>query len=276
MKQAVTAHTQPATRSLLTVVVHDVAPATLPACRRLLAALASHSAVPLTLLVVPRHRGLRPDARFGRWLDEAAARGDELALHGFTHRDDGEPQGLLDTLRRRWYTAGEGEFAALGYDEAARRIDAGCRWFEANNWPLKGFVAPAWLMSEATRQALADRDFLYSATLSRLIKLPEQSELRSQSVVYSTRSAWRRASSLVWNRLVASAQRGAPLLRIELHPADADHAAIRASWLALLEAAALGREALTVSAAVEALPMEFWRPRPARAASAATPTARRE
>lgn len=248
---------------LITVVIHDVAPATLPACRRLIALINRLAPLPLTLLVVPRHHGARPDAGFERWLDAAAARGDELALHGFTHRDDGVPHDHLDHVRRRWYTAGEGEFAALDYGEAALRIDAGQRWFMANNWPLHGFVAPAWLMSEPTRQALSDRGFAYSATLSRLIKLPAQ-EMRSQALVYSTRSAWRRQASLLWNRGVAFAERRQPLLRLELHPGDADHARIRVSWLRLLEAALRERQALTVANAVLASPAYLWRERPLR------------
>ena len=70
-------------------------------------------------------------------------RGDELALHGCTHRDDGAPQGWLDGLRRSHYTRGEGEFWSLSRREALARMDIGIDWFARNGWPLSGFVAPA-------------------------------------------------------------------------------------------------------------------------------------
>src|SRR5437868_13728462 len=100
----------------LCVTVHDVAPATWPQCQYLIDALHTVAPVPLTLLVVPAYHGDRrtPDPAFVAALDAHAARGDELALHGFFHLDDGPaPRDLRDYLARRWYTASEGEFAAL-------------------------------------------------------------------------------------------------------------------------------------------------------------------
>lgn len=244
----------------LTVVIHDVAPATLPACQRMLEMISAVAPMPVTLLVVPRYHGAPSNPAFEGWLDQMLAQGHELALHGYTHRDEGVMRGWADHLLRRWYTAGEGEFAGLGEAEAARRLIAGRDWFVAHDWPLHGFVAPAWLMSSGTRQALVDQRFTYTATLSRLIELPSQHELPSQSVVYSTRTAWRRAGSLVWNRVVAYAQRQSPLLRLELHPTDLAHPAIRAAWLKVLANACSGRQAMTVADAVIRLPAALWQP----------------
>jgi uncharacterized protein len=221
----------------LTVVVHDVAPATQQACDRLLKAIGEvASDLPLTLLAVPRYHCAPPTAAFVDWLGERYARGDELALHGYTHVDDGEPSGVVDRLKRRHYTRGEGEFAALSMSEAMRRISAGMRWFERQGFLLRGFVAPAWLMSEGTWEALRWADLSYTCTLRRLVLLPDRREMVSQSVVYSTQSAWRRQASLAWNRAVAALLRNNPLLRLELHPTDADHAPIRRSWQRVLEA----------------------------------------
>lgn len=229
----------------LAVVMHDVAPATLAACERVLAEVRAVGTVPVTLLAVPRYGGLPAGPAFERWLDAAVARGDEIALHGLTHVDEGTPANLLDHVRRRWYTAGEGEFAALPRAEAQRRIEVGRRWFAAHGWPLHGFVAPAWLMSAGTWQAVAAAGFDYTCTLTRLVA-PGRGGLRSRAVVYSTRSAWRRAVSLPWNAVVARGQRHRPLLRLELHPADADHPPIRAAWLRLLERALVERRAVTL------------------------------
>lgn len=241
---------------LLTVVVHDVAPPTLPACRRLLDALSEvaeaggRKRLPITWLAVPRYHGSASERASERWLDAAVARGDEVALHGFTHYDGGVARGLVDHLRRSHYTAGEGEFCALPQAEAARRLAAGRRWFAAHDWPLDGFVAPAWLMSPGTREALREQGFRYTSTLTRLIDVPTQRALFAPSVVYSTRAAWRRGLSIAWNGILARSHRDTPLLRFELHPADVDFAAVRASWSRLLERALAEREPLTVGDAL--------------------------
>ena len=245
------------TERVVTVVVHDVAPTTLPACRSLLAQIAGFADVPVTLLVAPFYHGAHPGTEFDRFLAAAVASGDELALHGLSHLDEGRPAGPIDHLRRRWYTAGEGEFSGLSESQAADRLARGRRWFTQRGYPLHGFVAPAWLMSSGTRRALAAGDFAYTATLSRLVALPSQAELASQSVVYSTRSSWRRALSLGWAKAVAQAQCAQPLLRLELHPADALYPAIRASWSRVLAGALEDRQALTVVQATNQLAQHF-------------------
>ena len=71
--------------------------------------------------------------------------------------------------------------------------------------------------------------------------------MTSQSVVYSTSSAWRRTSSLAWNAVVAIAERNNRLLRLELHPRDADFAAVKRSWQQILEKALRQRKPTTVA-----------------------------
>ena len=230
------------------IVLHDAAPSTRSACVRTLAAIRDVAGdAPVTILAVPRYHDEKPSAGFEAWLGERLRRGDELALHGFTHRDDGTPEGWLDGLRRRRYTRGEGEFWSLSRREALARIDLGIEWFAKNRWPLAGFVAPAWLLGPGTREALVERPFEYTATLRQLVHLPDQTPVASQSVVYSTSSAWRRGSSLAWNAVVAIAERSNPLLRLELHPRDADFAAVKRSWQKILERALRRRKPATVA-----------------------------
>lgn len=231
----------------LAVVLHDAAPATWPACERVLRAVESVASVPVSILAVPRWHHAAPEAPFERRLEQRLTRGDELVLHGYTHVDDGRPRGIVDRVRRRWYTAGEGEFSALPRDEAACRLQAGVRWFEDRGWPLHGFVAPAWLMSAGTWQALEAFDFRYTCTLRHLHLLPGRSAVASRALVYSTRSAWRRAVSRPWNRVTAWTESSRALLRLELHPHDADHAALRASWMRLLARFVQERRAVTLA-----------------------------
>jgi len=237
--------------STLCLVLHDVAPATWSACERLLLAIAEVAELPLTLLAVPRYHCAPRSREFEHWLRFRAAGGDEVALHGYTHQDDGVPHGALDHLRRRVYTAGEGEFCALSPSEALRRVIAGAQWFRTLGLPLRGFVAPAWLLGRGGWDALRWFDFRYTCTLSRIVLLPERRALHCQSLVYSARSAWRRQASMVWNRAVASAQWQHPVMRLELHPGDADDAALRLSWQRLLEAALCERVPHTLAQAAE-------------------------
>jgi predicted deacetylase len=262
-------------RPLACVVVHDVADATLAACERVRAAIAEVAAVPITWLAVPRYHHAAPTAALERWLGERSRAGDELALHGWTHLDDGTPRGVVDHLRRDVYTRREGEFWALDTDEATRRIDAGRAWFDANAWPLAGFVAPAWLLGPAAWPAVRAQPLQYTATLRHLHLLPDAGRLTSQSVVYSTSSAWRRASSVAWARVVAVRVRRNPLLRLELHPRDADHPGVRRSWQRILAAALREREAVTVADACDRLRTAAPADRHAGATPAASSTASR-
>jgi len=247
MNDATTTASRFASERFVCVVLHDVAPSTRAACTRALAAIAEVADVPATLLAVPRYHGEPATPELVEWLAARQRRGDELALHGWSHRDDEKPGGAVDRLRRRVYTRGEGEFWALSEREATRRIEAGIAWFRENGWPLAGFVAPAWLLGPGAWQALATQRFEYTATLRQLVHLPGRGRVTSQSVVYSTSSAWRRQTSLLWNAAVARLERGNPLLRLELHPRDADFADIRRSWQKVLARALRDRRAVTVA-----------------------------
>ena len=229
------------------VVLHDVASATRAACMRTLAAVAAVGDVPTTLLVVPRHHGEPATPELVDWLRLRSGKGDELALHGWSHRDELASVGFVDRLRRQVYTRGEGEFWALSEREATRRIEAGIAWFRGHGFPLAGFVAPAWLLGSGAWQALAMQRFEYTATLRELVHLPGRRAVTSQSIVYSTSNAWRRQCSLLWNGVVSLLERRNPLLRIELHPRDADFAPVRRSWQRALAHALRDRRAVTVA-----------------------------
>jgi predicted deacetylase len=233
----------------LCVVVHDVAPPTWALCQRLLHEVAAVGAMPVTLLAVPRYHGTPRDQRFEAWLRQRASQGDEVALHGYTHLDAGPaPRGRLDHWRRRHYTAGEGEFAALGGAEAARRLKAGADWLRGLGLPPAGFVAPAWLLSDGAWQALRATPLDYTCTLRRVHLLHTGSGVNALSQVYSTRSAWRRVVSVLWNMLLAQLQRSAPCVRVELHPGDIEHRFVRDCWLRLLRRQLQSREPITLVA----------------------------
>lgn len=242
----------------LAVVLHDVAPARWDACRRVLDTLhaTAGTTLPLTLLVVPRWHG-RSEAPppYLRWLHHLQRRGHELALHGLTHHDDGPPPAdWQDRLWRRFYTAGEGEFAALDVRAAAARLQEGRRWADTHGFTMPGFVPPAWLAGAASRHAIAGAGFAWTCTRTTLQALPGGAPQPAPALVFSTRAAWRRVASLAWNHTLAWRARQAPLLRLELHPDDADHRAVRALWTRLLAEALATRTPLTLGAAALGTP----------------------
>jgi predicted deacetylase len=230
----------------LAVSMHDVAPATWERCARVLAAVREVADIPVTLLVVPAYHGqCSAQPAFESLMTERLAAGDELALHGYFHCDPQSPSGLVDWVRRRVYTV-EGEFASLCEREAAERIHLGQRWFAANGWPLAGFVAPAWLLGNGAWAALrANRGLLYTTTLTRLHLLRAVESLRAPCLTYSTRAAWRRLGSLAWNPTLARAAASRPLLRLGLHPDDAEDPSVRRSWQRCLGRLLEDRRAVT-------------------------------
>jgi predicted deacetylase len=237
---------------LLCVVLHDAANETHAACMRVVEAIrevAPAARVPLTLLAVPRYHRHPNKAPFEHWLKQHEAAGDEIALHGYTHLDEGSPRGPLDRFRRHIYTRGEGEFSDLTAIEARARLQAGVRWFHDLQIPLDGFVAPAWLMSSGTWEALATVRLTYTCTLGHVMLLPSRRRVGSQSLVYSNANGWRRLMSRAWVTSIAALQAKRELLRLELHPMDAEDAALRRHWQGLLAHLLAQRTAVTLSEA---------------------------
>lgn len=238
-------------RSLM-LVLHDVAPETWPDYQRFVEAVDALGEVPMTWLVVPdfHHRNaLARSPTFCRMLERRLARGDELALHGLYHADEGPPaRSPGEFFMRRVYTH-EGEFYGLAQNEAMQRLEAGLEVFDQQGWPVAGFVAPAWLMSEGTRQALRRLPLRYTSTPRHLYRLPEFTAIEAPGLVWSARSAWRRGLSRAVCDWQCRRWRDARTLRLGLHPVDMRHASARTYWLrtlaALLEQ---GREPLTKSA----------------------------
>ncbi len=234
-------------RRWLCVSLHDVAPATWPYCERVLAAVREVADIPLTLLLVPAYHGqCSAQPEFERTISAQLAAGHESALHGYFHIDPHVPSDVVDWVRRRIYTAGEGEFCGLSADEARERLTLGARWFAANGWTMAGFVAPAWLLGQGAWRALRAREGLqYTSTLTQIIVLPEEHAVRAPCLTYSVRSAWRRPTSILWNSVLSRVTQHAPLLRLGLHPYDAESRSIRRSWQGLLERALTDRTAVT-------------------------------
>jgi len=239
----------------LCIAIHDVAPATWPRCEVLLDMLRTLGAPPTTLLVVPdyhRRGSVETDLAFVRAIDTRIARGDEIALHGYYHIDDGPAAySAIEWLQRRILTASEGEFAALTECDAELRIGAGLRMFERLNWDVAGFVAPAWLLGPGARAALARTAIRYTSTHTYFEIVASGQRITAPVISASARTRWRRWTSQRWLSAADTVTRTKSLLRVALHPADANDADLLASWRELLEALLADRVALTKSTALQ-------------------------
>lgn len=220
------------------LVLHDVAPPTWPDYQAFVETVDALGNIPITWLVVPNFHKQAPLARadaFRRQLDRRLARGDELALHGYYHADDGPPpHSPRDYFMRRIYTV-EGEFYDLDHATALQRLQSGMATFQQFGWPLAGFVAPAWLMSEGTRRALSNLPLRYTSDSRHLYRLPDFAPVAAPGLVWSARSAWRRGLSRVACEVYVAQLEQAPVIRLGVHPVDMRHAGARRYWLKTLQ-----------------------------------------
>jgi len=175
----------------------------------------------MAMLVVPDFEDKAPlagntafAAKLRRWADA----GVEMFLHGWCHRDDARQKGFM----QKHMTAGAGEFAQLSREEARRRLERGRPLVEdAIGRPVTGFIAPAWLYSRESIEALRDCGFplaedhlkVWEPTTGRVVA-------RGPVITWASRTKGRIASSL----MVAGAARAAPWAlpnaRIAVHPPD--------------------------------------------------------
>ncbi|MEN5199359.1 polysaccharide deacetylase family protein [Pseudomonas wadenswilerensis] len=241
-----------ADRQSLLLVLHDVAPETWPDYQPFVEAVDALGDIPMTWLVVPdfhKRNALEHSPGFRLMLDRRLQRGDEMALHGYFHADDSPPpRSPRDYFMRRIYTW-EGEFYSLDQAQARERLEAGIALFQRYDWPLAGFVAPAWLMSDGTRQVLRSLPLRYTSDSQHIFQLPDFSPIPAPGLVWSARSRWRRGLSKVLCDMRETRLRQAPVIRLGLHPVDMRHGFSRRYWLQTVQRLLRqGREPLTKSA----------------------------
>jgi uncharacterized protein len=240
----------------LAVSVHDVSPLTRDAVEVMLGDLAAAGIGVTSLLVVPDHHhraDIDKDPEFLAWLREKQAAGHEIVLHGFYHRREARAgDGVGRKLITEHYTAGEGEFFDLGYEEARARLEAGREMLTGAGLDVAGFVAPAWLLGDEAEQAARNLGFAYTTRLGGVLDLRSGEWTASQSLVWSVRNAWRRNVSLAWNAWLAARLRRNPLVRLGLHPPDWSHQRVREQALRLAREAATDRKVIHYRDWVEA------------------------
>ena len=240
----------------MVVSIHDVSPRTRETCDAMLNDLAALDIARTSLLVVANHhhRGhFLDDPVFCRWLAGRVAQGHEIVIHGYFHQRECVARARLrDRFITQVYTAGEGEFFDLSRDDAAALLERAKTDFErfrreyaADSARPAGFIAPAWLLGEAAAAAVRDAGFSYTTRLATFEDLRTGEVIRSHSLVYSPRSAWRRVVSRGWYAWLARRLQANPLLRLGLHPPDRGFPALWNQIIRLATAARRERTAVT-------------------------------
>jgi uncharacterized protein len=212
----------------IAVALHGIEPATFERCALIRDWLDDHGIDRVTLLVIPA-RDLHPvgerSPQMVRWLRERRERGDSIAQHGFRHvasRRGASPRQLI--ARAHGHRAGE--FVGLDVIDTRRAVHAGWRVLKLAGIEPDGFVAPAYAYTPALRSTLRPR-FRWWAGLLRLHTPLSGADGGAREPLAP---AWTLASQGPFSRALSPPllRAGSLLpirtLRIDLHPADLDHA----------------------------------------------------
>lgn len=240
------------TARALVVSLHDVSPQTRVECAEILRELAALGVPHCSLLVIPDHHHgghFLADAECAAWLQAQAAAGHELVMHGYHHqRARREGESVVAKVTTRLYTANEGEFYDLGREAARVLVEKARADFRQLGLEPAGFIAPAWLLSTEAEGALRELGCEYTTRLGSVVDLRSGRVFKSQPLVWSVRSAWRRQMSRGWNALLFRRLAANPLLRICIHPVDLRHPQIWRQVRELVTRALADREPLTYHA----------------------------
>jgi uncharacterized protein len=235
---------------LLVATIHDVAPRWLAEVQALRRALVRWGVDRVTLLAVPHfHHGTRlvDHAATVTWLRDCASAGDEIALHGYYHLQAGAPEPLLDRLRARLWTAGEGECLRPS-GELATMIERGRDQLASCLPNPVGFVAPAWLEPRHLPGLLQRLGFAWHETSRFVEALAPRRRITAPVIGFATRTVLREALSIAWARAVLRLARvHAPVVRIAIHPADLRSSRVMHELERAVRATAQAGQAVTTS-----------------------------
>jgi len=214
--------------------LHDVAPATLTDCARTLAFLDDLQLGPVALLVIPDYNGtgrVDRDRRFRSFMESRILQGDEIVLHGYRHDESAPPgRGPRAWLARRMGTVRRAEFSGLQFEAARSRLLHGLAILRSAGWQPSGFVAPDWLMSSGTCDALEDLPLRYFSTRDAVVRLGSHHRIAAPTLVLGARAAWGRAPGPLWVKTLARLHATNPILRVALRPQDQRDPAFERLW----------------------------------------------
>jgi uncharacterized protein len=186
------------------------------------------------------------EKEFDQWLQEKQGSQFQWILHGYYHLErppensDGDDDkkeneknaagSLSNQFKRKYLTAGEGEFLELAPAEIRNRIKKGCEVFRQQTQHSPDmFIAPAWLYNCHLYPVLREYGIRTTEDHSGIHFLDTNSEnekTRFQPapvITWATRTLLRKFTSQIGcpqlNRLYSNKS----LIRVAMHPFDFDH-----------------------------------------------------
>lgn len=211
---------------MLIVSVHDVAPSTSVEVRWLLDRLDEVGVTRRVLKVIPHELDawdVRRAPELAELLRDEVARGSEVVLHGWSHREDGPLWGpRVDVLRGRLFAGGRAEFLSIGSAEAASRIRDGVQALTELGLSPRGFCAPAWLGRSDLPDMARDAGLDYLVWLSGIEDLRRDERTVIPPIGYLGVGGLREALAQIGGvaAMTIARRRNLPL-RIVLHPQGA-------------------------------------------------------
>lgn len=233
----------------LVVSIHDVAPAYWSQTKAIVEHLDGIGVKRQSLLVIPNFRGREPISEnlpFLDWLRERRHQGDEILLHGYEHVGVGTPVTIMEKIRARWQTQGEGEFLTLTYNEASRRIKLGMKMLGDASIEATGFVAPAWMINPDGLRAATDLGFQYTNNYFNVQDLTTRRSFIVPSLVFGP-GALNEDLGIALQTMLSKFLHRAPVLRVILHPPCVENPARFEKILSILKTQRLDREPITYS-----------------------------
>jgi len=186
----------------IVVSVHDITPRFHKECLKIFKTLDELGINNRTLLITPDFAGRFPideDEEFISMMNREKQRGAELALHGLVHQNF--------------------EFYKKDYEEAKTALQTGMKMFEQTFGFLpRGFVAPQWLQSKGSLQAVLELGFYYTASLRKL-RYSDGKEYQTFPLNFDWGNSLLDKIITTINNFTASFRKSG-LIRFAVHPMD--------------------------------------------------------
>ena len=224
----------------LIVSLHDVAPGSAETSRRWME-LFDERNLAVSLLVIPglwNGTELLADEQFQKWLTQVSSSSHEVVLHGLHHQMIEEPStSSLKLISGRLFARGCQEFWALSKADAKALVSDGLNKLSSLGFKPSGFIAPGWLASAGTTQAISEIGFSY--TTSHLLISDLLFEKRHFAPVVCQRpNAPTTRLVMLMTTLLAEILMALRLpLRIAVHPEDLHDAKLRKLILKIISRA---------------------------------------
>lgn len=236
---------------MLIISFHDLSPECWKLCDRFITKLKSYGIDRISILLVPCWHGnsyFIDNPEFVEWLKMQVMNENDIILHGFYHIKSGiATGGLFHQILARFYTAGEGEFFQIEEAEAEQKLAKGLNLLEQIGIYVKGFVAPAWLMSKECISVLKKMGFRYTTKLNSIEFLQNNLKIYAPVLTFSSRSLGRRFLSLLWIYLWLFCNRYVPIIRLSVHSNDLLYSEIEKTIFSIIKKLTKTRIVLTYS-----------------------------